>query len=194
MDAVMVSLSRIRPMASVPRFGMIELMLPVDANQFVPNTPRDDWGIARGNAMKDLFQRMVDTNAFKPDTMDQLMYFPGMDIPVYKHPYSSPDGNQEFIPDDLNRAVFNRFVPRGNALRVFIDETQLPYNTLLQVLHFYVRASQQIAGKPLQYKVTDTELQPLYELAIVLLGRKIFPDAPAARPVATDNTSPPETA
>lgn len=46
----------------------------------------------------------------------------------------------------------------------------------------------------MQYKVTDTELQPLYEMALVLLGRKVFPDNPELRPVATDNTSPPETA
>lgn len=177
-----------------PRFGMIELLLPANADRPVPNVPRDDWGIMQARAIEGLFAQFAEQDAFRPTSMSQLMTFPGFDIPVYGHPYSSPRGDHDFEPEDIPYAVTGRVVSRGNAYRVWIDETQLPYNSLLQVLNFFVRASEKMTGKPMQYKVTDTELQPLYEMALVLLGRKVFPDNPELRPVATDNTSPPETA
>lgn len=183
----MVLLSQVS--STQPRFGMIELMLPVDANRPVPNAPRDDWGLLQARAIGEVFDTFVQRNGFKPQTMSQLMTFPGLDIPVYGHPYSSPRGDQTFESGDVPYAVSGRVVSRGNAFWVWMDETQLPYNTVLQVLNFFMRASQKMTGKPMQYKVTNTELQPIYELALVMMGRSVFPTSDG-RPVNNADLGP----
>lgn len=49
-----------------PRFGMIELLLPANADRPVPNVPRDDWGIMQARAIEGLFAQFAEQDAFVP--------------------------------------------------------------------------------------------------------------------------------